>query len=137
MIDWQRLTDIPYLLNPTPTYLWRFIGPLGIVTVVCLISGIILSFIKPLDRYPWRNPIAQWLRWLGSISLLLIFFRWQAISYASARILWYFLALGFLGWLAAILWPLWTRQKQQPNEPAKRYETFDKYLPRPKKTRAH
>ncbi len=131
MIDFRKLIDIRYLLDPNPGYDWQFLYPVLVIVVLALVSGIALSFIRPLAKTGWRDPIAQWLRWLSAVSLVLIFFRYEGLLFLSVRLLWYLVGLGFLVWLGTII-----RQLRQIvptiKEKTERYQTFEKYLPRPK-----
>jgi hypothetical protein len=136
MIDWHRLIDIQYLLDPNPGYEFRYWIGLIIISGITLGAGILLSLAKQLKGQIWRDPIAQWLRWAGGLSLILLFCRYEGLPYLSIRLWWYLLALGLLLWMA---WIIRNNQinRPDPKEETKRYQTFDKYLPRPKKPGAY
>lgn len=134
MPDFQRLIDIKYLLDPRPTYNFEFTWPLVILFSIALVAGIVLSLNLLKKRFYWSGRIGQWLRWLGFIGLVLTFFRYQGIPFLSLRIYFYILALGFLAWLATIVRSFKLLTVKQIEE-IKRQETYDKYLPRPKRKR--
>ncbi len=133
MIDFQRLIDFQYLLDPRPTYNFEFTWPVLIIFGIIFLAGIILA--TPIGkRFVWSNRIGQWLRWLGFLGLVLLFFRYQGIPFLSIRIYYYVLVLAFLAWLSVIIRDL-KQVKVKHSEEIKRQETYDKYLPRPKRKR--
>ena len=134
MLDFHKLIDISYLLDPHPSYNFLFLFPLVVVFSLLLTGGIALSLIRPLRAYIWSGQIGQWARWFGFTGLLLLFFRYQGLIYLSTRIYFYFLLFGFLAWLVYILRHL-KSIRPMSSEQTIRQESYDKYLPRPKRKR--
>lgn len=135
MFDFRKLIDLPYLFESKPSYQFEFLTAFIAVFTILFLVGILFSTLRPLRRLPWSGGIAQWLRWFGFLGLVLTFFRSQGIPYLSMRFLFYLLGFGFLLWLGFI----WRNIAKLPailKEQAIRQETYEKYLPRPKKTRA-
>ncbi len=134
MLDIQKLIDIRYLLDPKPSYNFAFFVPTFVVMSIAFIVGIVLATAY-FRRYVWSEMIGQWLRWFGFTGLILLFFRYEGIPFLSIRIYFIILTLGFFVWLIMILRNFRLIRESQI-EKARRQESYDKYLPRPKRKRA-
>jgi hypothetical protein len=132
MIDFSKLIDINYLLDPNPGFDFLFLIPFTVIFGLFLLTGIIFGLIKQLNRSLIIAAVAQWLRWLGALGLILVFARYETLPYLSLRILYYLLALGFLIWLVIIIRKA-AKVTPVSSEQTIRQQTYDKYLPRPKR----
>jgi hypothetical protein len=126
----QLAANLSFLINQNPHIQFNWI-PWTAGFAVIFIIGAILSFIKKLNASKWRDSAAQWLRWLGFAGLLFTFFWYQQLDYLAMPLLAVLTTLGLLIWLGFIVKKL-TVKTVDPAEQAKRYQTFEKYLPRPK-----
>lgn len=129
MIDFSKFINLSYLTDATPDSDFQFLLTFAIFFGLLLLAGIVLAILAWKQKKTWQGPIGNWFRWFGIAGLFLTFARQQGLPFLSMRLLYYFLALGFFGWLTLIVRQL-QRDQQLQAEKAKRYETFDKYLPR-------
>lgn len=125
---------LQFLIDPTPIVSPTVTTTLLVVFTILFLKGILASTAQPLRRIFWLEAIAQWLRWLGFLGLLLTFFLSQQIIYLAMPIWLILLGCGFLIWLVVIVRNLRTVPTQQKQQTI-RQETYDKYLPRPKQKR--
>ena len=129
----RQFISSQYLLDPHPNPDFALLWPLVAVFGLIFLIGCVVSLVRRLRSWPWRDRLAQWLRWLGFTGLLLLFARYQSLPYLSPRITWYILLLGFLGWLSFIWYKV--RQEKKVKKQDNRFDTFEKYLPRPRQKR--
>lgn len=130
-MDIRQFTSIQYLIDPNPNPELALLWPLVISFGLIWLAGCLMSLIKRLENWLWRDRLAQWLRWLGFAGLFLLFARYQSLLYLNYRLYWYFLLFGFLIWLGFI-WSKVRREKKAKLHDT-RYDRFEKYLPRPRR----
>ncbi len=130
----NQLLSPSFLFNPRPDYYQASFVPALVVFGLVFLVGVSLSFIQKLANRSWRDPLAQWFRWLGFSGLLLLVSRNQQLPILAMPFLWVLVVIGFLLWLGYI-WRELKRHTPNLEEQTKRYHTFEKYLPRPKKAR--
>jgi small-conductance mechanosensitive channel len=140
VIDFSKLVDWSYLVNPRPGASFKFSIHVLIISAVLLV----LAFLaKPIIRkvtkgYKIHLKFASRLAtllWVTAVSaLILLFFRTQGIPVVSVRILWPILALVSLSWMAVLL--IWA-SRAIPKEVAEIEEQKRKeiYIPKRKKRR--
>jgi len=104
LFNWSRLAD------PVPRGDWQFIWWAIGISVGLIILAIVRAF-WPGDLI-LKHKTEAWLWTLGICSLILTFFRWQAIPYFSSRILWLALTLWALIWLLLIIYYRQVKLKQ-------------------------
>lgn len=133
-IDIKKLFDIGYIFEKTPDatgtykYLVFLFGFLILISVIAWIGYGRLKKKLPL----WgkmQTKVFNLFFYIGMTGLLLIFFRWQAISYLGSRFFMILLASVFGIWG---LYILYFRLKVLPKEIAnlQSRKKFEKYLPR-------
>lgn len=94
--DWNRL------IEPNPGGEWKFLLSAILVSGIMIALAIIRT-ILPGDQVI-KHKIEKIFATIGSIGLVLTFFRWQNIPYLSARILWLALIVWAIIWLGTILY---------------------------------
>lgn len=137
MQNWYYYFSSSYLFDKVPTGEENlFIGLLVffiILIIVSIISYIVLSR-KSRKTPPYKaikNHIYNCGLTIGTIGLILLFFRWQSIPYLSSRILILILLLAFLVWLVYIIIYIKIHLKHN----LKAYQTelkYQSYLPQKK-----
>ena len=136
MFKLTHLLQIDYWLNSslnyTFTYFWIVVAVFGIFFILSLVLNLIPK-IKQINNI---ESLISWLRWLTFCALILLFWRYQSLPLFNLRIWWILAMFGFSFWL----WQIIRKAKLMviPLETqTKRYQTFEKYLPRSKGREPH
>ncbi len=124
--------NLQRLVENRPSYTEQSLLIMAIVLAFFFLAGIILSILPKLRGNLNAGNVAQLFRWFGTIGLLITFFRYESLPYAGLRIYTLVVVIGFCLWLAAIV-RLWRAIKPTLKEQTIRQQTYEKYLPRPKK----
>lgn len=126
----RQFISSQYLLDPKPnpefTLLWLLVISFGLL----FLAASLMSLTHRPRKWLWRDQLAQWLRWLSILALSLLFARYESLPYLGSRLNWYILLVVFLIWLAYIWRKI--RLEQPAKSPDDHYDTFEKYLPRPR-----
>lgn len=127
-----------YLFTPVPPPDSRMVLVVTIILLIMIGLGLGCWFyLGKLNRqFPLyenlRGKLTSLLVTCGSIGLLLMFFRWQAIPYLASRVLFFILIIIFAIWALFILLYI-QRTFSRELEKFRQEERYKKYLPRKKK----
>jgi len=97
-----------YLFNPYPGYNMKFL-PFFLIFFLILIILSFVSFVifKKNKKLPiaivWSH-IYNWFLWIGVVGLLLLFFRYEGITYLSMRFILFLWLIIFVLWGGYIGW---------------------------------
>lgn len=132
-LNLRQLFQPVHLFDANPPYQWAFLWwAIGIYGALILVAIIIKIFLRPPYYQKIKNSLFTLGLTCGLIGLLLVFFRFEGISFLSARFWHLILLLVSLIWLGMIIF---YSIKKLPIEIKERKEKEwrEKFLPQPKK----
>jgi len=109
MIDFSKLINFKYLLEPTPPFPFKFLLPLLGFFGLMFLLGIIIPWVlkRKYKKTPPFEKLASKIQTpfliFSLLGFALFFFRWQAIVYLGSRVLILLLLLSILIWLISFL----------------------------------
>lgn len=130
--DFHQLINPSYLFDTNPPYQWDFLWrAIGIYGALIIVAIMIKIFLRSPDYEKIKNSLFTLGLTCGLIGLLLVFFRFEGISFLSARFWHLILLLVFLIWLAIIIFYSIKKLPEEIKE-RKEKEWREKFLPQPK-----
>lgn len=131
-IDFTKLIDASYLLDPRPPY--QFVGywPLMVFFILMVLAAATLSFWRLREwQEPYRNLSAS-LWTIAIIGFFLLFARNQTIAYLSTRLLLFVVILAFFPWFGYSFAVAHKKSDEQKISYEQRAKLL-KYLPKKKR----
>lgn len=132
-IDFSKLIDPSYLLDPNPPYQFAGMWVLFGLFVLMLIAVAVLSLYRFQE---WQEPYRKYAitpLWVTSlIGFILLFSRNQSIPYLSARLLLLLTILAFLLWLG-YSFTVARKKVERAKILYEQREKLAKYLPKKKR----
>jgi len=124
-----------YLFNPYPNYDMKFMPQLlGFFVILLALSIVSFIFLLRNRKRPIKIVLAyiyNWLLWSGSVGLVLLFFRYEGVAFASMRFLLFMWILMFIGWGMYLIWFYKKKYKKILKEHKKEKEK-EKYIKKKK-----